>query len=122
MMIVTRSVIAAAVIVGTVFFIGLSFACLYGLAGHSRPFVLAGVGDVGDPAIGRGIGYGPSVISRLKEEIGAGLNTGIIRAIAHRRGSMAAGLFRREYVPLHLQRFENDAIGTPSAWVCFSTR
>ncbi len=93
MMIVTRSLIAAAVIVGTVLLsLGSSFGLsvllwqdilgidLYWLALAMSVILLLAVGS----------DYNLLLISRLKEEIGAGLNTGIIRAMAGTGGVVTA--------------------------------
>jgi RND superfamily putative drug exporter len=96
MMFVTRSLVAAIVIVGTVALsLGTSFGLsvlvwqhIFGI--HLYWIVLALAVIV---LLGVGSDYNLLLISRLKEEIGAGVNTGIIRAMAG-SGSVvtAAGL------------------------------
>ncbi|OMC57259.1 hypothetical protein A5747_04115 [Mycobacterium sp. IS-836] len=93
MMIVTRSVIAAAVIVGTVLLsLGSSFGLsvlvwqdllhvdLYWLVMAMSVILLLAVGS----------DYNLLLISRLKEEVNSGLNTGIIRAMAGTGGVVTA--------------------------------
>jgi putative drug exporter of the RND superfamily len=85
MMIITRSVIAALVIVGTVALsLGASFGLsvlawqdIFGIELHWIVLALAVI-----LLLAVGSDYNLLLISRFKEEIGAGLNTGIIRAMA----------------------------------------
>lgn len=96
MMFVTRSLVAALVIVGTV---ALSLGASFGLSvlvwqhlfGIELYWIVLALAVV--VLLGVGSDYNLLLISRLKEEIGAGLNTGIIRAMAG-SGSVvtAAGL------------------------------
>ncbi|MGD1254745.1 RND family transporter [Mycobacterium seoulense] len=96
MMIVTRSVIAAAVIVGTVLVslgssFGLSVLVWQDLLGIDLYWLVLAMSVMLLLAVGSD--YNLLLISRLKEEIGAGLNTGIIRAMAGTGGVVtAAGL------------------------------
>lgn len=85
MMIVTRSLIAAAVIVGTVLLslgssFGLSVLVWQGILGIDLYWLVLAMSMILLLAVGSD--YNLLLISRLKEEIGAGLNTGIIRAMA----------------------------------------
>jgi RND superfamily putative drug exporter len=85
MMIITRSVIAALVIVGTVALsLGASFGLsvlvwqdIFGIELHWIVLALAVI-----LLLAVGSDYNLLLISRFKEEIGAGLKTGIIRAMA----------------------------------------
>jgi putative drug exporter of the RND superfamily len=96
MMIVTRSVIAAAVIVGTVLLslgssFGLSVLVWQDILGVDLYWLVMAMSVILLLAVGSD--YNLLLISRLKEEIGAGLNTGIIRAMAGTGGVVtAAGL------------------------------
>ena len=96
MMIVTRSVIAAAVIVGTVLLslgssFGLSVLLWQDILGIDLYWLVLAMSLILLLAVGSD--YNLLLISRLKEEIGAGLNTGIIRAMAGTGGVVtAAGL------------------------------
>jgi RND superfamily putative drug exporter len=96
MMIVTRGLIAALVIVGTVALsLGASFGLsvlvwqyILGIQLYWNVFALAVI-----LLLAVGSDYNLLLISRFKEEIGAGLNTGIIRAMAGTGGVVtAAGL------------------------------
>lgn len=85
MMIITRSLIAAIVIVGTV---ALSLGASFGLSvlvwqyilGIQLYWIVLALAVILLLAVGSD--YNLLLISRFKEEIGAGLNTGIIRAMA----------------------------------------
>jgi RND superfamily putative drug exporter len=85
MLIITRSVIAALVIVGTVL---LSLAASFGLSvllwqhiiGMELHWMVLAMSVILLLAVGSD--YNLLLVSRFKEEIGAGLNTGIIRAMA----------------------------------------
>ncbi len=96
MMIVTRSVMAAAVIVGTVLLslgssFGLSVLLWQDILGIDLYWLVLAMSVMLLLAVGSD--YNLLLISRLKEEIGAGLNTGIIRAMAGTGGVVtAAGL------------------------------
>jgi RND superfamily putative drug exporter len=96
MMIVTRSLIAAAVIVGTVLVslgssFGLSVLVWQDILGVDLYWLVMAMSVILLLAVGSD--YNLLLISRLKEEIGAGLNTGIIRAMAGTGGVVtAAGL------------------------------
>jgi putative drug exporter of the RND superfamily len=96
MMIVTRSVIAATVIVGTVLLslgssFGLSVLVWQDILGIDLYWLVLAMSMILLLAVGSD--YNLLLISRLKEEIGAGLNTGIIRAMAGTGGVVtAAGL------------------------------
>ncbi|MGD1240838.1 RND family transporter [Mycobacterium seoulense] len=96
MMVVTRSVIAAAVIVGTVLLslgssFGLSVLLWQDILGIDLYWLVLAMSMILLLAVGSD--YNLLLISRLKEEIGAGLNTGIIRAMAGTGGVVtAAGL------------------------------
>ncbi len=84
MLIMTRSFIAALVIVGTVLLslgasFGLSVLVWQDIARHTN--TLGSARDVGDRPFGGGSDYNLLLVSRMKEEIGAGINTGIIRAM-----------------------------------------
>ncbi len=96
MMVITRSVVAAIVIVGTVALslgasFGLSVLIWQDLFGIELYWIVLALAVILLLAVGSD--YNLLLISRLKEEIGAGLNTGIIRAMAG-SGSVvtAAGL------------------------------
>ncbi|MEM6108888.1 MMPL family transporter [Mycobacterium sp. 050272] len=93
MMIVTRSLIAAAVIVGTVLLslgssFGLSVLLWQDLLGIDLYWLVLAMSVMLLLAVGSD--YNLLLISRLKEEIGAGLNTGIIRAMAGTGGVVTA--------------------------------
>jgi RND superfamily putative drug exporter len=96
MMFITRSLIAALVIVGTV---ALSLGASFGLSvllwqdilGTPLYWIVSALAVILLLAVGSD--YNLLLISRFKEEIGAGLNTGIIRAMAGTGGVVtAAGL------------------------------
>jgi RND superfamily putative drug exporter len=96
MMFITRSIVAALVIVGTV---ALSLGASFGLSvlvwqylfGMPLYWVVLALAVILLLAVGSD--YNLLLISRFKEEIGAGLNTGIIRAMASTGGVVtAAGL------------------------------
>jgi len=96
MMFITRSIVAAVVIVGTV---ALSLGASFGLSvlvwqyifGLPLYWVVLALAVILLLAVGSD--YNLLLISRFKEEIGAGLNTGIIRAMASTGGVVtAAGL------------------------------
>jgi RND superfamily putative drug exporter len=96
MMFVTRSVVAALVIVGTVVLslgasFGLSVLIWQHLLGVQLYWIVLALAVIILLAVGSD--YNLLVISRFKEEIGAGLNTGLIRTMAG-TGSVvtAAGL------------------------------
>jgi putative drug exporter of the RND superfamily len=96
MMFVTRSVVAALVIVGTVVLslgasFGLSVLIWQHLLGIQLYWIVLALAIIILLAVGSD--YNLLVVSRLKEEIGAGLNTGMIRTMAG-TGSVvtAAGL------------------------------
>ncbi|QEN17508.1 RND family transporter [Mycolicibacterium sp. ELW1] len=96
MMFVTRSIVAALVIVGTVALslgasFGLSVLVWQDLLGKPLYWVVLALAVILLLAVGSD--YNLLLISRFKEEIGAGLNTGIIRAMASTGGVVtAAGL------------------------------
>ena len=85
MMFITRSIVAALVIVGTV---ALSLGASFGLSvlvwqyifGIQLYWIVLALAVILLLAVGSD--YNLLLISRFKEEIGAGLNTGIIRAMA----------------------------------------
>ncbi|MBB3606918.1 RND superfamily putative drug exporter [Mycolicibacterium sp. BK556] len=85
MLIVTRSLIAAMVIVGTVLLsLGASFGLavfvwqyLLGIPLHWSVFVMTVI-----ILLAVGSDYNLLLVARMKEELGAGINTGIIRAMA----------------------------------------
>ena len=85
MMFITRSIVAAFVIVGTV---ALSLGASFGLSvliwqdifGIELYWIVLALAVILLLAVGSD--YNLLLISRFKEEIGAGLNTGIIRAMA----------------------------------------
>ncbi|MDA1559041.1 MMPL family transporter, partial [Bacillus cereus] len=93
MLIMTRSFVAALVIVGTV---ALSLGAAFGLSvliwqsilGIPLNWVVLAMSVILLLAVGSD--YNLLLISRLKEEIGAGLNTGIIRAMAGTGGVVTA--------------------------------
>ncbi|WP_019972361.1 RND family transporter [Mycobacterium sp. 141] len=96
MMLITRSLVAALVIVGTV---ALSLGASFGLSvlvwqdilGIPLYWVVLALAVILLLAVGSD--YNLLLISRFKEEVGAGLNTGIIRAMAGTGGVVtAAGL------------------------------
>ena len=85
MMFITRSVVAAIVIVGTVALslgasFGLSVLIWQDLFGIDLYWIVLALAIILLLAVGSD--YNLLLISRFKEEIGAGLNTGIIRAMA----------------------------------------
>ena len=85
MMFITRSLVAALVIVGTVALslgasIGLSILVWQHILGIQLYWVIIPLAVILLLAVGSD--YNLLLISRFKEEIGAGLNTGIIRAMA----------------------------------------
>ncbi|WP_322857372.1 RND family transporter [Mycobacterium shigaense] len=93
MMIVTRSLIAAGVIVGTVLLslgssFGLSVLLWQNILGIDLYWLVLAMSVILLLAVGSD--YNLLLISRLKEEIGAGLNTGIIRAMAGTGGVVTA--------------------------------
>lgn len=96
MMFITRSIVAAVVIVGTVALslgasFGLSVLVWQDLLGKPLYWVVLALAVILLLAVGSD--YNLLLISRFKEEIGAGLNTGIIRAMASTGGVVtAAGL------------------------------
>ncbi len=96
MMFITRSLIAALVIVGTVALslgasLGLSILVWQHILGIQLYWVIIPIAIILLLAVGSD--YNLLLISRFKEEIGAGLNTGIIRAMAGSGGVVtAAGL------------------------------
>jgi RND superfamily putative drug exporter len=93
MMFVTRSFVAALVIVGTV---ALSLGASFGISvlvwehilGYELYWVILPLAVILLLAVGSD--YNLLLISRFKEEIGAGLNTGIIRAMAGTGGVVTA--------------------------------
>ena len=96
MLFITRSVVAAAVIVGTVVLslgasFGLSVLIWQHLLGIELNWIVLALAVIVLLAVGSD--YNLLVIARFKEEIGAGLNTGLIRTMAG-TGSVvtAAGL------------------------------
>lgn len=93
MMLITRSVVAAAVIVGTVLLsmgssFGLSVLVWEDILGIELNWMVLAMSVILLLAVGSD--YNLLLISRLKEEIGAGLNTGIIRAMAGTGGVVTA--------------------------------
>ena len=96
MMFITRSIVAAVVIVGTVALslgasFGLSVLVWQDLLGQPLYWVVLALAVILLLAVGSD--YNLLLISRFAEEIGAGLNTGIIRAMASTGGVVtAAGL------------------------------
>ena len=84
MLIITRSVVAAAVIVGTVVFslgasFGLSVLIWQHILGIELHWMVMAMSVIILLAVGAD--YNLLLVSRLKEEIHAGINTGIIRAM-----------------------------------------
>jgi RND superfamily putative drug exporter len=96
MMLITRSLVAALVIVGTVALslgasFGLSVLVWQNILGIPLYWVVLALAVILLLAVGSD--YNLLLISRFKEEVGAGLNTGIIRAMAGTGGVVtAAGL------------------------------
>src|ERR1700756_2000021 len=96
MLIITRSVIAAVVIVGTVLLslgasFGLSVLVWQHIVGMELHWMVLAMSVILLLAVGSD--YNLLLVSRFKEEIGAGLKTGIIRAMAGTGGVVtAAGL------------------------------
>ncbi len=96
MMFITRSLVAAIVIVGTVALslgasLGVSILVWQHILGIQLYWVIIPLAVILLLAVGSD--YNLLLISRFKEEIGAGLNTGIIRAMAGTGGVVtAAGL------------------------------
>jgi RND superfamily putative drug exporter len=96
MMFITRSLVAALVIVGTVALslgasLGISVLVWQHILGIQLYWVIIPLAVILLLAVGSD--YNLLLISRFKEEIGAGLNTGIIRAMAGTGGVVtAAGL------------------------------
>src|SRR6202045_97934 len=93
MMIITRSLVAALVIVGTVALslgasCGLSVVVGQYILGMKLYWVVLALAVILLLAVGSD--YNLLLISRFKEEIGAGLNTGIIRAMAGTGGGFTA--------------------------------
>ncbi|OJZ70027.1 hypothetical protein BRW65_21075 [Mycobacterium paraffinicum] len=93
MLLVTRSLIAALVIVGTVLVslgssFGLSVLLWQDILGIDLYWLVLAMSVILLLAVGSD--YNLLLISRLKEEIGAGLNTGIIRAMAGTGGVVTA--------------------------------
>jgi len=85
MLIITRSVVAAAVIVGTVVLslgtsFGLSVLIWQDILGHPLHWMVLAMSVIILLAVGSD--YNLLLVARFKEEIGAGLKTGIIRAMA----------------------------------------
>ena len=96
MLILTRAVVAAAVIVGTVVFslgasFGLSVLIWQDIIGRPLHWMVLAMSVIILLAVGSD--YNLLLVARFKEEIGAGINTGIIRSMAG-TGSVvtAAGL------------------------------
>jgi RND superfamily putative drug exporter len=126
MMFITRSLIAALVIVGTV---ALSLGASFGLSvllwqdilGTPLYWIVSALAVILLLAVGSD--YNLLLISRFKEEIGAGLNTGIIRAMAGTGVVVtAAGLVFAVTMSTFIfsdLRWVRSA--PPSAWACFST-
>jgi putative drug exporter of the RND superfamily len=128
MLIITRSLAAAMVIVGTV---ALSLGASFGLSvlvwqdilGIQLYWVVLPLAVILLLAVGSD--YNLLLISRFKEEIPAGLNTGIIRAMAGTGAVVtAAGLVfaftMASFITADLQNL--GQIGTTSPSVCCSTR
>jgi putative drug exporter of the RND superfamily len=96
MLIITRSVVAAVVIVGTVLLslgasFGLSVLVWQHIVGMELHWMVLAMSVILLLAVGSD--YNLLLVSRFKEEIGAGLKTGIIRAMAGTGGVVtAAGL------------------------------
>lgn len=108
MMIITRSLVAALVIVGTVALslgasFGLSVLVWQHLLGIQLYWIVLALAVILLLAVGSD--YNLLLISRFKEEIGAGLNTGIIRAMAGtgRGGDRCRPGVRRHYVFVRVQ-------------------
>jgi putative drug exporter of the RND superfamily len=85
MLILTRSIVAALVIVGTVAFslassFGLSVLVWQYLLGTQIHWAVLAMSVIVLLAVGSD--YNLLLVSRMKEEVGAGINTGIIRAMA----------------------------------------
>ena len=128
MMFITRSLVAALVIVGTV---ALSLGASFGLSvllwqdilGIQLHWVVLALAIILLLAVGSD--YNLLLISRFKEEIGAGLNTGIIRAMAGTGGSSPppAWCSPSPCPPSSSAIYGSSArSGPPSAWACCSTR
>ena len=129
MMFITRSIIAAFVIVGTV---ALSLGASFGLSvliwqdifGVELFWIVLALAVILLLAVGSD--YNLLLISRFKEEIGAGLNTGIIRAMA---GSVPVAWSRRRVWCSRppWPRSSSPICGSwvrsarPSPWACCST-
>lgn len=99
MMIITRSLVAALVIVGTVALslgasFGLSVLVWQHLLGIQLYWIVLALAVILLLAVGSD--YNLLLISRFKEEIGAGLNTGIIRAMAGTGGVVKKGKKKRK--------------------------
>ena len=96
MLVITRSLVAAAVIVGTVLLsLGAAFGLSVLLWQHILGLELNWIAPVFGVIILLAVGsdYNLLLVSRFKEEIGAGLNTGIIRSMGGTGGVVtAAGL------------------------------
>ncbi len=128
MLIITRSVIAALVIVGTV---ALSLGASFGLSvlvwqhilGIELHWLVLSMSVIILLAVGSD--YNLLLVSRMKEEIGAGINTGIIRAMGGTgRVVTAAGLvfaFTMMSMVVSDLRIIGQ-VGTTIGWVCCSTR
>jgi RND superfamily putative drug exporter len=127
MIVLTRAIAAAGVIVGTVVLsLGASSACRVVVAAHRRhPAALDGAADVGHRAAGGGCGLQLLLVSRMKEELHAGINTGILRSMVG-TGSVvtAAGLvFAFTMISMSVSKLIIIGQGAPpSAWACCSTR
>lgn len=127
MMFITRSIVAAFVIVGTV---ALSLGASFGLSvliwqeifGVDLYWIVLALAVILLLAVGSD--YNLLLISRFKEEIGAGLNTGIIRAMA---GSGPSSRQRVWCLPPPWPHSCSRTCGSwdrsapPSPWVCCST-
>lgn len=128
MLIITRAFIAAAVIVGTV---ALSLGASFGLsvllwqhilAIHLHWLVLAMSVIV---LLAVGSDYNLLLVSRFKQEIGAGLKTGIIRSMG---GTGKVVTNAGWYSPSPWRPWPSAICGLsdrwapPSVWVCCSTR
>ena len=127
MLIMTRSFIAALVIVGTV---ALSLGASFGLSvliwqyilGINLHWMVLAFSVIILLAVGSD--YNLLLVSRMKEEIGAGINTGIIRAM----GSTGKVVTTQGWCSLSLwPRWWSAIYGSsvrsvlPSAWACCST-
>src|ERR1700716_3761889 len=93
MLIITRSVVAAAVIVGTVLLslgasFGLSVLVWQHILGINLHWMVLAMSVILLLAVGSD--YNLLLVSRFKEEIHAGLKTGIIRAMAGTGGVVTA--------------------------------